>query len=129
MASTTVLGIMATFINYFAPQSVFSFLLATSGAVALLVYLVIAVAQLCLRKKLLASGQPLEFRMWLFPWLTWVVIAFISGALLSMFFIPAYRTEITATGLLTIVIICLGLLTARKIHRTATAQFKRRATA
>ncbi|MGE8289998.1 MAG: hypothetical protein ACN6RG_18735, partial [Stenotrophomonas sp.] len=79
--------------------------------------------------KLLASGQPLEFRMWLFPWLTWAVIAFISGALLSMFFIPAYRTEITATGLLTIVIICLGLLTARKIHRTATAQFKRRATA
>ncbi|KIY40696.1 hypothetical protein TZ03_11150 [Pseudomonas sp. 10-1B] len=129
VTSTTVLGIMATFINYFAPQSVFSFLLATSGAVALLVYLVIAVSQLCLRKKLLASGQPLEFRMWLFPWLTWVVIAFISGALLSMFFIPAYRTEITATGLLTIVIICLGLLTARKTHRTATAQLKRRATA
>ncbi|AUA33310.1 GABA permease [Pseudomonas sp. SGAir0191] len=129
VASTTVLGVVATFINYFAPQSVFAFLLATSGAVALLVYLVIAVSQLCLRKKLLTSGQPLEFRMWLFPWLTWVVIAFISGALISMFFIPAYRTEITATGLLTIVIVCLGLLTARKTRHPATAPLKKRATA
>ncbi|WP_449432407.1 GABA permease [Pseudomonas putida] len=129
VASTTVLGILATFINYFAPQSVFAFLLATSGAIALLVYLVIAVSQLCLRKKLLASGEPLQFRMWLFPWLTWAVILFISGALVSMFFIPAYRTEITATGLLTILIVCLGLLTARKTHRTARAQLKKGATA
>ena len=114
VAATTVIGILATFINYFAPENVFKFLLSTSGAVALMVYLVIAVSQLCLRKKLLASGHPLHFRMWLFPWLTWAVILFISGALTSMFFIPAYRSEITATGLLAVMIICLGLLNARK---------------
>ncbi|WP_438284475.1 GABA permease [Pseudomonas alabamensis] len=114
VACTTVLGVLATFINYFAPEHVFKFLLSTSGAVALLVYLVIAISQLRLRKKVLAAGDALGFRMWLFPWLTWAVILFIGGALISMFFIDAYRSEITATGLLATVIICLGLMNTRK---------------
>ncbi|MGH8385627.1 MAG: GABA permease [Pseudomonas sp.] len=127
VASTTVLGVLATFVNYFAPQSVFAFLLATSGAVALLVYLVIAVSQLCLRKKLLAAGEPLHFRMWLFPWLTWAVILFISGALIGMFFIPAYRSEITATGLLAVVIICLGLMNSKRASHLAVRHPEQRA--
>ncbi|MGE8064539.1 GABA permease [Pseudomonas sp. NPDC089569] len=124
---TTVLGVVATFINYFAPENVFKFLLSTSGAVALLVYLVIAVSQLCLRKKMLAAGESLHFRMWLFPWLTWAVILFISGALISMFFIPAYRSEITATGLLAVIIICLGLMNSRKELHLGTQHSKPRA--
>jgi GABA permease len=120
VASTTVLGVVATFINYFAPEHVFAFLLATSGAVALLVYLVIAVSQLCMRKKLGSTGQPLDFKMWCFPWLTWAVILFIVGALVSMLFIPAYRSEVIATGLLTVVIICLGLMTSRQSGRFGT---------
>ncbi|PTV51769.1 MULTISPECIES: GABA permease [Pseudomonas] len=127
VASTTVLGVVATFVNYFAPENVFKFLLSTSGAVALLVYLVIAVSQLCLRKKMLSAGKTLDFRMWLFPWLTWLVIVFISGALISMFFIPAYRPEITATGLLAIVIICLGLMNSRKTSHQSTQHSKVRA--
>ncbi|QXH53826.1 GABA permease [Pseudomonas fakonensis] len=129
VACTTVLGVVATFINYFAPENVFKFLLSTSGAVALLVYLVIAVSQLCLRKKMLAAGKPLAFRMWLFPWLTWAVILFISGALLSMFFIEAYRSEITATGLLAILIICLGLMNARKAPHPVLGQPRHKAPA
>lgn len=96
---------------------------------ALLVYLVIAVSQLCLRKKMLAAGKPLAFRMWLFPWLTWAVILFISGALLSMFFIEAYRSEITATGLLAILIICLGLMNARKAPHPVLGQPRHKAPA
>ncbi|MHC3967745.1 GABA permease, partial [Pseudomonas aeruginosa] len=72
LASTAV-GFLTTIVNYFAPEKVFTFLLASSGAVALLVCLVIAVAQLRMRKQLQASGQPIEFRMWLYPWLTWAV--------------------------------------------------------
>ena len=66
LASTAV-GFLTTIVNYFAPEKVFTFLLASSGAVALLVYLVIAVAQLRMRKQLQVSGQPIEFRMWLYP--------------------------------------------------------------
>jgi GABA permease len=78
---STIIGCVTTIINYFAPEKLFSFLLATSGAVALLVYLVIAVSQLRMRKKLLSHGRTLGFKMWLYPGLTWAVIVFIVGAL------------------------------------------------
>ncbi|MCO2957047.1 GABA permease [Pseudomonas aeruginosa] len=91
--------------------------LASSGAVALLVYLVIAVAQLRMRKQLQASGQPIEFRMWLYPWLTWAVILFIVAALSIMLIMPEHRHEVFATALLTIFTVCLGLLNARRKPR------------
>ncbi|HCF5875148.1 TPA: GABA permease, partial [Pseudomonas aeruginosa] len=106
-----------TIVNYFAPEKVFTFLLASSGAVALLVYLVIAVAQLRMRKQLQASGQPIEFRMWLYPWLTWAVILFIVAALSIMLIMPEHRHEVFATALLTIFTVCFGLLNARRKPR------------
>lgn len=116
LASTAV-GFLTTIVNYFAPEKVFTFLLASSGAVALLVYLVIAVAQLRMRKQLQASGQPIEFRMWLYPWLTWAVILFIVAALSIMLIMPEHRHEVFATALLTIFTVCLGLLNARRKPR------------
>ncbi|MCO3494196.1 amino acid permease [Pseudomonas aeruginosa] len=116
LASTAV-GFLTTIVNYFAPEKVFTFLLASSGAVALLVYLVIAVAQLRMRKQLQASGQPIEFRMWLYPWLTWAVILFIVAALSIMLILPEHRHEVFATALLTIFTVCLGLLNARRKPR------------
>ncbi|MBG5192498.1 GABA permease [Pseudomonas aeruginosa] len=113
----TAVGFLTTIVNYFAPEKVFTFLLASSGAVALLVYLVIAVAQLRMRKQLQASGQPIEFRMWLYPWLTWAVILFIVAALSIMLIMPEHRHEVFATALLTIFTVCLGLLNARRKPR------------
>ncbi|MCY1401403.1 putative GABA permease [compost metagenome] len=113
MASTAV-GFLTTIINYFAPEKVFAFLLASSGAVALLVYLVIAISQLRMRRQLVATGKPLEFSMWLYPWLTWLVILFILAVLGIMLAMPNHRAEVLATGMLTTVIVCLGLLDSRK---------------
>ncbi|AOE82938.1 GABA permease [Pseudomonas sp. TCU-HL1] len=113
LASTAV-GFLTTIINYFAPEKVFAFLLASSGAVALLVYLVIAISQLRMRRQLVASGKPLEFSMWLYPWLTWLVILFILSVLGIMLAMPDHRAELLATGMLTVVIVCLGLLDSRK---------------
>ncbi|MFJ7316566.1 hypothetical protein ACIQVE_28290 [Pseudomonas sp. NPDC098747] len=62
----------------------FQFLLATSGVLALLMYLVIAVTQLRMRRKLVAMGKRLEVRMWLFPWLTLLTIVFIIGIFAMM---------------------------------------------
>ncbi|MDR6180444.1 MULTISPECIES: GABA permease [unclassified Pseudomonas] len=113
LASTAV-GFLTTIANYTMPEAVFSFLLSTSGAVALLVYLVIAVTQLRLRRKLMARGEHLEFRMWLFPWLTWAVIVFIVGALTVMLFSDAHRFEILATGLLALVVVAIGTWVGRR---------------
>ncbi len=49
------------------PAKVFKFLIDSSGAIALLVYLVIAVSQLRMRKILQAQGGEIRLRMWLYP--------------------------------------------------------------
>ena len=113
LASTAV-GFLTTIANYFAPGEVFTFLLATSGAVALLVYLVIAVAQLRMRKQLEASGQPIAFRMWLYPWLTWAVIMFIVCALGTMLMMPAHQKEVMATGLLALAVVIIGVINSKR---------------
>ena len=92
----------------------FEFLLASSGAIALLVYLVIAVSQLRMRQKRMALGENISFKMWLFPGLTWAVIVFIVAILTIMLFQEAHRVEIMATGLLSILVVAAGLLVARR---------------
>ncbi|MCY1357595.1 GABA permease [compost metagenome] len=118
---STAMAFLCTFANYLAPAEVFNFLLASSGAIALLVYLVIAMSQLRMRKKLLASGHQLTLKMWLFPWLTWAVIIFIVAALAIMMIRPDHRMEVVATTLLTIAVVCSGLLVSqrRKAQRAA----------
>ena len=92
----------------------FEFLLASSGAIALLVYLVIAVSQLRMRQKRTVLGEKIEFKMWLFPGLTWAVIVFIVAILTIMLFQESHRVEIMATGLLSIFVVTAGLLVARR---------------
>ncbi|UCR87210.1 GABA permease [Pseudomonas chlororaphis] len=111
---STAAAFLAVFANYVAPAAVFNFLLASSGAIALLVYLVIAVSQLRMRQKRTAAGEKIAYRMWLFPGLTYAVMVFIVGVLTIMLFQDAHRMEIIATGLLSITVIAAGLLVARR---------------
>ncbi|NWD07672.1 GABA permease [Pseudomonas gingeri] len=111
---STAAAFLAVFANYVAPAAVFEFLLASSGAIALLVYLVIAVSQLRMRRQRMAKGERIDFRMWLFPGLTWAVIVFIVAVLTVMLFQEAHRIEILATGLLSVLVVAAGLLVARR---------------
>lgn len=111
---STAAAFLAVFANYMAPAAVFEFLLASSGAIALLVYLVIAVSQLRMRQKRMAAGEKIVFKMWLFPGLTYGVIVFIIGALTIMLFQEAHRVEIIATGLLSVLVTATGLLVVRR---------------
>ena len=51
----------------------------------------IAFSQLRMRRKLQAEGKEIRLKMWLFPWLTYLVIAFIVAALVTMAFMPDYQ--------------------------------------
>lgn len=106
---STAMAFLAVFANYVAPAEVFNFLLASSGAIALLVYLVIACSQLVMRKRMEARGEVPDFKMWLFPGLTWFVIVVIAGILGSMLFMPDHRIEIIATGILALLVVLTGL--------------------
>ena len=111
--ASTVLGAAITVWSYFMPAGLFEFLLASSGAIALLVYLTIAVSQLRMRRILRQRNVELTFRMWLFPWLTWLVIVFICAALTVMMITPQHRTEVSTTIGLALLISFLGLVTSR----------------
>nr|WP_319822795.1 amino acid permease [Acinetobacter qingfengensis] len=84
-------------------------LMCATGAVALYVYLVIALSQLRMRKKQESEGVKLDFKMWLFPWLTYLVIVSIIAALIVMLVEGTYFKEVTYTSGLAIVIIILGI--------------------
>jgi GABA permease len=114
VVASTVLGAGVTLLSYFMPAGLFQFLLASSGAIALLVYLVIAVSQLRMRKVLQRRNVTLTFKMWLFPWLTWVVIVFICCALAVMLLTPEHRFEVSSTIVLALLIALVGVLTARQ---------------
>jgi AAT family amino acid transporter/GABA permease len=103
-----------TLLSYFMPAGLFQFLLASSGAIALLVYLVIAISQLRMRKLMQRRNITLTFKMWLFPWLTWVVIAFICAALGVMLVTPEHRLEVSSTIGLALLISLVGVITARQ---------------
>ena len=119
---STGAAFLAVFANYVAPAAVFEFLLASSGAIALLVYLVIAVSQLRMRQKSIAAGETLAFKMWLFPGLTYAVMIFIVGTLTIMLFQEAHRVEIIATGVLSLLVVAAGLIVASRNRRKAQRQ-------
>ena len=123
LASTAV-GFLTTALNYFAPDEVFSFLLASSGAVALLVYLAIAVSQLVLRNRMDSQGTALDFKMWLFPWLSYLVIFSIISILTMMLVMPGHRMEVVATGALALSIVCVSAIFSSKKSTSATVASK-----
>ncbi|MBD1551901.1 GABA permease [Pseudomonas typographi] len=119
---STAAAFLAVFANYVAPAAVFDFLLASSGAIALLVYLVIAFSQLRMRRAAEAKGERLEFKMWLFPGLTYAVIVFIIAVLSVMALREDHRSEIIATGVLTVVVVIAGLIVDRRRTAAGLAQ-------
>ena len=85
--ASVVFGFVAVFFNYAFPDTVFLFLVNSSGAVALFVWLVICASQLRLRRIIeRESPEKLVVRMWLYPYLTWATIAlivFVLGYMLT----------------------------------------------
>jgi GABA permease len=75
------------FFNYEFPDSVFLFLVNSSGAVALFVWLVICFSQLRMRRIIQREApERLVVRMWLYPYLTWAtaaLIVFVLGYMLT----------------------------------------------
>ncbi|WP_432512518.1 amino acid permease [Kineococcus sp. SYSU DK001] len=113
LASTAV-GFLAVVGNYLLPDRIFGMLLATSGALALVVYAIIALSQLRMRRRLDAQGERPAVRMWLFPWLTYAALAFIVVVLALMVVLPGQRVELTLSLVLTAVVVAVGVRHQRR---------------
>jgi GABA permease len=107
--ASTAVGFLGVVGNYLLPGRIFGYLLATSGAIALFVYLVIALSQLRMRRELDAAGVRPAVRMWAFPALTWLTIVFIVGVLAIMAIRPDQRLELWLSLALAAVIVAIGV--------------------
>ncbi|GGY83493.1 amino acid permease [Streptomyces nitrosporeus] len=109
--SSVVFGFVAVFFNYRWPDSVFQFLLNSSGAVALFVWLVICFTQLRMRGMILREQpEKLVVRMWLFPYLTWATIAMISFVLVYMLTDEAGREQVLLSLLVAALVVATALV-------------------
>jgi GABA permease len=90
--SSSVVGFACVIAAYISPDRVFLFLLNSSGAIILFVYLLISLSQLRMRPKI--PPERLKVKMWLFPVLTLLTAAAIVGVLVSMFVRADTRSQI-----------------------------------
>ncbi|MDF2827002.1 MAG: gabP [Mycobacterium sp.] len=118
--ASMVVGFLAVAGNYLLPEKIFGYLLATSGAVALFVYLAIASSQLVLGRKMRAAGERAPVAMWLFPGLTMVTIVGIVAILVLMAFDSDQQQAILLSAISAIFIVVAGLIVQRR-HRATRA--------
>jgi L-asparagine transporter-like permease len=103
-----VFGYGAIACSVISPGVVFSFLVNASGAIALVNYLLVALAELRLRQQLEASApQRLTIRMWFFPAGTMGTIAVMVGVLIAMAATPDLQSQFFSS--LAVVLLVLGL--------------------
>jgi GABA permease len=77
-----------------APQSVFDFLVSSSGALMVFVYMTVAFAQITLRRRRERNGEAKPaINMWLFPYLSYAAIAGMAAVLIAMAFTPAQQHD------------------------------------
>ncbi|GGT55996.1 amino acid permease [Streptomyces purpureus] len=102
-------GFVAVYFNYAFKDTVFNFLLNSSGAIALFVWLVICFTQLRMRGILLREApEKLTVKMWLFPYLTWATAAMIVFVIGYMFFDDANRQVVLLSTLVAAIVVGIG---------------------
>lgn len=112
---STVFSYIAVIFSYISPDKIFLFLINSSGAVALLVYLVVAFSHLRMRRKFERENpEALQIRMWLFPYLTYATILAISGIYIAMIFIESLRVQALLTLLIAGITVASYFLFVRK---------------
>ena len=97
-----------------SPELVFNFLVNSSGAIMLFIYMLIALAQLRLRNRLEREAPAqLKIKMWLHPYGTWATIGAMGGVLVLMAFAPSHQIELWTSVLVTAAFWLAWLLRSR----------------
>ncbi|WP_431044457.1 amino acid permease [Streptomyces sp. P1-3] len=117
---SVVFGFIAVWFNYQWKDTVFQFLLNSSGAIALFVWLVICFTQLRMRKIIERENpEKLIVRMWLFPYLTWATAAMIVFVVGYMFYDDANREVVSLSLLVAAVVLTVAVVRDRLAKRAA----------
>ena len=80
--ASSVIGLLCVIAAAFSPDTIFAFLLNSSGAVILFVYLLIVISQIVLRRR--TPDSEFKVKMWLFPGLSILTAIAIVAILVQM---------------------------------------------
>ncbi|HTM84061.1 MAG TPA: amino acid permease, partial [Mycobacterium sp.] len=105
--ASSVVGFLCVIAAAFSEQTIFAFLLNSSGAVILFVYLLIALSQIILRYR--TPDDQLKVKMWLFPALSILTAVGILAVLVQMYLQEAVRSQLILSLLSWAVVIGLYL--------------------
>jgi GABA permease len=92
IVTSTVVGFACVVAAYVSPDKVFLFLLNSSGAIILFVYLLICLSEFRMRPTI--PPERLKVKMWFYPVLTLLTAAAIVGVLVSMFVGAETRSQL-----------------------------------
>ena len=121
---STAFSYIAVIFSYISPDKLFLFLVNSSGAVAILVYLVIAFSQLRMRRKLeVEDPEALKIKMWLYPYSTYATIIFITGIYIAMFFIESLRSQAILTTIVAVLTVGSYFLFINNKNSGSTSSF------
>jgi GABA permease len=90
--ASSVIGFMCVIAAAVSPDTIFAFLLNSSGAIILFVYLLIAISQIVLRYR--TPDSELRVKMWLFPVLSVLTALGILAILVQMFIDTELRSQL-----------------------------------
>ena len=118
LASTTF-AYIAAIIKLVSTEDIdlFQYIANAAGAVALLVYLIIALSQIRLRYRNKDMNYPIK--MWLFPYLSYAVVAIMVSTLCFMIFVKDVQWELLSTLILALFIVVTYFISRRNKNENA----------
>ena len=117
---SVLMGALAGFLGIIAateaPQKVFDFLVSSSGALIVFIYMITAAGQILLRKRRERAGLPEPaVSMWFFPWLSYAAIAAMAAVLVAMAFTPSLQQDFKASWI-TLLVAVLAYLIVKRVR-------------
>jgi GABA permease len=113
--ASSVIGFLCVIAAAVSPDTIFAFLLNSSGAIILFVYLLIAISQIVLRRR--TPDSELRVKMWLFPVLSILTAAAIVAILVQMYLLEGTRSQLILSLLSWAVVLVLYAANKRFINR------------
>lgn len=95
---SSAFGFLTVLTSVIAPEILFAFLVNASGAIMLMVYAMVCLAQIRLRRRMEREHpERLAIKVWWFPWLSIAAIGAIVAAMLAMLFTRSLATQLYAS--------------------------------
>ncbi|MFE7545412.1 amino acid permease [Streptomyces platensis] len=118
--ASCVFGFAAVIAGIVWPTTVFAWLLNIAGCSVLVVWSIVCLTQLKMRRRLEREApEQLSVRMWAFPYLTWLTFAAILGVFAVMAASPDGRQQLIGTAVVVAALAGAGHVKQRRDQRAA----------